>query len=555
MGATGGSAVSSGPLDLLLAVLSAAGLLVWLALAAVTGRRLLHILQLEEYELARFWAWVRAHPSRAVSGWQAWAAVALGLMAVVLADDPSSPLLSGLVTLPLGALALWRRPRATVKKPLRWTPRALLLAATAAALGLLLLAAGAAAWALGLNRPLPSAGFFLALAALGVAPAPLLTAATVLWWPAQALVKRWLVWRAAARLRQRQDLVIIGVTGSYGKTSVKNYLTTLLGARYRVCQTAASINTPVGVARTIHGALRPEHQVFVVEMGAYVLGNIRTLAQFVRPRIGVLTAVGENHLERFGSVEAIARTKYELIEALPADGLAVFNADNPRCRELAARTRHVRVRTYGLDPAHGPEVTASAIRTGPDGTRFVLHLPGEAPVPVRMALLGRHNVSNVLAAAAVAQELGLSAAEIAAAAERLAPVEHRLQLRQGAGGVTVIDDAYNSNPDGARAALAVLAEFPGRKILVTPGMVELGPMLEQRHREFGAEAARVCDLILLVGRRRTAGIAEGALAAGYPADRLHVVGSLAEATAKLGQLVRPGDVVLFENDLPDQYSE
>jgi len=543
------------PLDGVLAVVSALGLLGWLALAAVSGRRLLHILQLEEYELGRFWAWVRAHPGRAVSGWQAWGSVALALMAVLFGDDPSGPLLSGLVTLPLSALALGRRPPATAKKPLRWTLKAILLAATAAALGLLGLAGGLAFWALAVHRQWGALGFFLPVAALGVAPAPLLAVATLLWWPAQALAKRWLVWRAAARLRQRRDLVIVGVTGSYGKTSVKNYLTTLLGARYAVCQTAASINTPVGVARTIQSALRPAHQVFVVEMGAYVPGNIRTLAEFVRPRIGVLTAVGENHLERFGSVEAIARTKYELIEALPADGLAVFNVDNPRCRELAARTRHVRVRTYGLDPAHAPEVTASEIRTGPEGTRFVLHLPGEAPVPVRMALLGRHNVSNVLAAAAVAQELGLGAREIAAAAERLVPVEHRLQLIPGGGGVTVIDDAYNSNPDGARAALAVLAEFPGRKVLVTPGMVELGAMLEQRHREFGAEAARVCDLIILVGPRRTAAIAEGARQMGFPADRLHVVGALEEATAKLAQLVQPGDVVLFENDLPDQYSE
>lgn len=547
--------MSATPLDVLLAVTSTLGLLTWLALAAYTGRRLLHILQLEEYELGRFWAWVRTHPSRTVSAWQAWGAVALGLMAVVLGDNVSAPLLSGLVTLPLGLLGLWRRPYLPVKKPLRWTVKALLLAGTAAALGALLLAAGLLHWALGLNRPLQAAGFFVALALVGVAPALLLTLATLVWWPAQALAKRALVVRAAARLRARPDLLVVGVTGSYGKTSVKNYLATLLGARYAVCKTEASINTPVGVASTVERGLRPEHQVFVVEMGAYVPGNIRTLAHFVRPRIGILTAVGENHLERFGSVENIARTKYELIEALPPDGLAVFNADNPRCRELAARTRHVRVRTYGLDAAHAPDVTASAIQTGPDGTRFTLHLPDQEPVTVRMALLGRHNVANVLAAAAVAQELGLSAAEIAAAAERLAPVEHRLQLLPGAGGVTVIDDAYNSNPDGARAALAVLAEFPGRKVLVTPGLVELGAMLEQRHRELGAAAAQVCDYIILVGRRRTAAIAEGARQAGFSADRLHVVGSLEEATAKLGQLVRPGDVVLFENDLPDQYSE
>src|SRR5262249_23934960 len=153
---------------------------------------------------------------------------------------------------------------------------------------------------------------------------------------------------AARKLRQRSDLIVVGITGSYGKTSTKEFLSTLLGARYRVLKTAASVNTPVGIARTVLRGLQADHQVIVVEMGRYVPGNIRDLARLARPRIGILTAIGEQHLERFGSVENIARTKYELIQALPADGLAVFNADNARCRDLARKTTSTRVRTYGL---------------------------------------------------------------------------------------------------------------------------------------------------------------------------------------------------------------
>jgi UDP-N-acetylmuramoyl-tripeptide--D-alanyl-D-alanine ligase len=234
----------------------------------------------------------------------------------------------------------------------------------------------------------------------------------------------------------------------------------------------------------------------------------------------------------------------------------VFNGDTPGCRELAARTRHVPVRTYGLETADGaPDVTAVDIRTSTRGTEFTVRAAGHGEARFVSPLLGRHNVANVLGATAVALELGLTLPEIAAAAERLEPVPHRLQLIPGSGGVTVIDDAYNSNPAGARAALAVLAEFPGRKVLVTPGMVELGELEAERHADFGREAAAVCDWIILVGRKRTADIAAGAQVAGFPAERLFVVSDLKEATAQLGRLVAAGDVVLFENDLPDQYSD
>jgi UDP-N-acetylmuramoyl-tripeptide--D-alanyl-D-alanine ligase len=245
-----------------------------------------------------------------------------------------------------------------------------------------------------------------------------------------------------------------------------------------------------------------------------------------------------------------------VIQALPANGLAVFNADNAGCRTLAAQTRHVPIRTYGLEAADGPpDVTAADIRTSTRGTEFTVRAAGHGEARFRSPMLGRHNVANVLAATAVALELGLTLDEIAAAAERLEPVPHRLQLIPGSGGVTVIDDAYNSNPAGARAALAVLSEFPGRKVLVTPGMVELGALEAERHAEFGRDAAAVCDYVILVGRQRTAAIAAGAQAAGFPPDRLFVVPDLKEATAQLGRLVAAGDVVLFENDLPDQYDE
>jgi UDP-N-acetylmuramoyl-tripeptide--D-alanyl-D-alanine ligase len=551
--------------DLLIAALFGIGLLVWLAVVALDARRLLHVLQLEEYELRRFWRWVRATPGVGVPQAQTQAASALimvGLLVnVLMAGLPIvSFVLAQLTGLFLLVAAIWarsRRDRAEAKKPLVWTKKALLTAILSLVLVAVTLGPLVATW---LRQPGEgiSAVLLIVLGAFGLGhiSAMYLNLATLLLWPFQAAAKWAIVQTAARRLRQRNDLIAVGVTGSYGKTSTKEIMATLLGTRYRVCKTAGSVNTPVGIARTVLHGLQPDDQVFVVEMGAYVPGNIRDLARLARPCIGVLTAIGEQHLERFGSVENIARTKYELIEALPADGLAVFNADNAGCRALAARTQHVPVRTYGLDTAAGsPDVTAVDLRTSAEGTTFTLRAAGHGEAAFTSPLLGRHNVSNVLAATAVALELGLSLDEIAAAARNLQPVEHRLQLIHGQGGVTVIDDAYNSNPAGARAALTVLAEFPGRKVLVTPGMVELGTLLDERHAEFGREAAAVCDYVILIGQRRTTAIAEGARAAGFPADRLFVVPTLKEATAQLGRIVTAGDVVLFENDLPDQYNE
>jgi UDP-N-acetylmuramoyl-tripeptide--D-alanyl-D-alanine ligase len=542
----------------LLVVVTVVGVVAWLVALALQTRRLLHVLQLEEYEVRRFWAWLAADRERVVPRQQLHGMLALAGLATAMLALPSLDLFVLVGPLALAAaIYTWHgRPRADAKKPLTWTKKALLLATVTAALVALTLAAAARIWLLPTAGPAQPALFVATLAVLGLLPAHYLTLAALLVYPFQAAAKTAVVALAAHRLSARTDLIVVGITGSYGKTSTKEILATLLGPRYRVLKTTASVNTPVGIARTVLRGLRQEHQIFVVEMGAYVRGNIRDLARLVHPRIGVLTAVGEQHLERFGSVDQVAATKYELIEALPADGLAVFNADNKRCRALARRTSAVPVRTYGLERRPGgPDLIATDVRTGIEGTSFTVHTAGEDPVDFQTPLLGRHNVGNVLAATAVALELGLTLPEIAAAARELEPVPHRLQILQGGGGVTVIDDAYNSNPAGAQAALEVLAEFPGRKVLVTPGMVELGSMLEQRHTEFGRQAAGVCDYIILVGPRRTAAIAAGATAAGFALDRLIVVPTLKEATARLGRVVAAGDVVLFENDLPDQYSE
>jgi UDP-N-acetylmuramoyl-tripeptide--D-alanyl-D-alanine ligase len=255
-----------------------------------------------------------------------------------------------------------------------------------------------------------------------------------------------------------------------------------------------------------------------------------------------------------GTIEAIADAKAELALALPADGHLVVNGDDPRCVEIAGRVSVDTVR-YALDDASAP-IRAEGIEMADGATRFTL-VVGEERAPVRAGLLGRHNVANLLAAAAVGHLMGMSAAQIARGLGRVTPPEHRLQpIPNPAAGIVVIDDAYNSNPAGAAAALEVLREHPARRrILVTPGMVELGAEEAALNERFGRQAAAVCDHVILVGPGRTRPIDHGLRAEGFDPASITVVADLAGATEALRGLTRAGDVILFENDLPDMYAE
>ena len=380
--------------------------------------------------------------------------------------------------------------------------------------------------------------------------------------------------------------LVVGITGSYGKTTTKFCVGAVLEADRPTLVTPESYNSYLGVLRTINEHLRASHKAFVVEMGMFRRGDIAELCDLVHPKIGVITAIGPMHLERLGSIEAIAAAKGELLDALPPDGHFITNAEDPRCLELAARSS-VPVTLFGVEhddprsasPALAPQASGTPSRTSfpspqnnnppaqivarnvrlSDGrTTFTLLLDGpDGPqVEVSAGLLGAHNVSNLLAAAAVGRVLGIPSQRIAQGLAQVQAPAHRLQpIHNRQAGVVVIDDAYNSNPDGAAAALEVLREHPAtRRLLVTPGMVELGDLEQQLNRRFGEQAAAVCDIAILVGPDRTAPIHEGLASAGLAEAGIHVVHDIGEATTLLGRLTRAGDVILFENDLPDTYA-
>jgi len=556
---------SSGALDPLQIAVLAGAAAVGFALTLPGLVSSLHALQQDDYSNARFARWLGGSKSRVIHPRLALIYLVATLLHLSLAagGNGSGSYLAPVLASGAAIAGAVRSPlRAPRKKPLVYTGRAGRLLAVSAALAAILFVVGF----LAISRLAEAAGVTAAyapgLAILVVAPlsvhlAPVVAvAANTCLAPVQGSIN--LAYRGRARRKlERLKPMVVGITGSYGKTSTKYFTEALLESRFRVLKTRASFNTILGVCRAINEELGPEHGVLIVEMGAYRRGEIREMADFTRPHIGVLTAIGPQHLERFGSIETIEKAKFELLEALPADGIAVVNNDDPRVRRLADGLRVPQVRRYGIDASSGDlDLTAESVSHGPEGLAFTLAEREGARVPVRTRLLGIHNVLNILAAASVARAAGVSMREIAGTIGRLQPVPHRLEAHTGADGVTIIDDAYNSNPVGAFNALDTLAAFEtGRKVLVTPGLVELGIEQDAWNEKLGARAADVCDFVVLVGTRQTAPIKRGLDGQGFPAERLVSARNLTDALEALKGIVRSGDVVLFENDLPDLYDE
>ena len=372
-------------------------------------------------------------------------------------------------------------------------------------------------------------------------------------WPIEKLISECYFRDARRKLLANPQLVRIGITGSYGKTSVKHMLGEILSEKYPTLITPASFNTPMGVSRAIRERLTPSHQVFVGEMGARHMGDIREMCRLVRPTIGVLTSVGPQHLDTFKTVERVAKTKYELIEALPADGHAYFCDDHGICRELYNRTQKPKTLislTQGDADVWSENVTVSAA-----GSAFDLCIRGKGRARCQTKLLGEHNIINILTAAAVANDLGLTLKQIANGISRLTPIKSRLELIATPGQFTIINDAFNSNPVGAKAALRVLEQFAKRRIIITPGMVELGEKEAEYNREFGKAIAQSADIAIIVGKKRAQPILDGLREAGFPQESTYRVDNLEASTALLRQIVRKDDTVLYENDLPDHYQE
>lgn len=360
---------------------------------------------------------------------------------------------------------------------------------------------------------------------------------------------------AQEKIKARDDLNVIGITGSFGKTSTKFIVSKILSQKLNVLTSPESYNTPMGLSKVINNDLNQDHEVFVAELGARLIGEIREVAVLVQPKIGIITNIGPAHIETFKNIENIMKTKYELIDELPTDGVAIFNYDNEYIKKLADKTFKEKI-LYGLEDTDSLNMYADNIVVSQFGSTFTLKDDEGNSVECKTKLLGKHNIYNILAGACVAKVLGFTFDEISFGISKIEPVDHRLNIINPGTGIIIIDDAFNSNPIGTKAALDVLSQFKeGKKIIVTPGMIELGEMEESANREFGVNIGKVCDYVILVGEKRTEPIYEGLMETNFNKDNIFIVNNLEEASEQIGKIARPKDVVLFENDLPDNYTE
>ena len=367
--------------------------------------------------------------------------------------------------------------------------------------------------------------------------------------PIEKSINRYYINDARRMLKECPNLKIIGITGSYGKTSVKYYLHTLLSAGFDVLMTPESYNTPMGVVKTVRGSLRATHEIFLCEMGARHVGDIKEICDIVDPQMGIITSLGYQHLETFHSLDNIVSTKKELFDALPQGAPRYINGDNEFAQQYGVTKGAV---TYGLGEDN--DYRAFDLVYTEKGSIFKVQAPDGSVAEYTTKMLGEHNVVNITGAIAIAHDLGIALEKLKLPVRRLEGAPHRLQPIAKSSKLTIIDDAYNSNPNGTKVALKTLSMFEGVKVLVTPGMVELGSEEDKCNFEFGVDAAAVCDYIVLVGKKQTESIQKGVASTDFNKDKMYVAEDLQDALNYVYGIVSGEKIiVLLENDLPDNY--
>jgi len=533
-----------------LLTLSIAGWRAWRRL-----RFFLHVFQLETYKLDRYINWCRSpamHPVAA--GWShtLGAAALVGAFLAYAVGGAWSATGTLLALWPLLFISSRRYRRDKEKKPLAFTDRMMRLATTAGMLMALLVGAGIGlgyAWGV----PASILGGISALYLVDLGGPLWVGLAALMMTPVENAIQAGFKRQARARLNELDHLHVVGITGSYGKTSTKHIVAELLGQSYNVLATPGSYNTPMGICIVVNEKLRPEHQVLVLEMGMRYPGDIAELCDIAPPDASMVTTVGIAHLETMGSVEAIAEEKASIIDHTAPDGPVVLNVDNDHVEAMASRAQGPvwRVSAEG-DPE--ADIVATDIRYSTNGLACTIRDEEERTAVFETRLLGKHNVTNLLLAVALGRSMGLRLRQMAHAARRLEPVEHRLKLRTE-NGITIIDDAFNSNPVGARNAVDLLGEIEGgQRFIVTPGMVEMGAQQDDANYELGLHiASSATDAVYLVGDAQTQALQRGLQEGGFPIDRIHVYDTLFDAQDALTAQLQSGDIVLYENDLPDQY--
>ena len=371
--------------------------------------------------------------------------------------------------------------------------------------------------------------------------------------PLETFIRWNYIRKAKKKLASRPDLIRIGITGSYAKTSVKHILFDMLSEKYNVCMSPHSFNTPMGLTKVVLKYLKPENQILIAEMGAKQVGDIAYLCNIINPQHAIITGIGSQHLETFGSVENIKKTKNELVLALPENANVVFNMENKGARELfeECTLKNKFLAGFGEES----ELKVSNVDITSNGMTFTLEYNGKSK-KCTSNLIGKHNLENILLSATLALKLGVSLEGVARAISELQPVAHRLEVIRNQN-ITVLDDAFNSSVEGSTAAVEVLSSFKDSvKICITPGMVEMGQEEFNVNEHFGEQLGKVCDYVIVVNKVNQEALKKGLESTEIAKENIILVDTLKQAKARLNELITPDKnyVVLFENDLPDNYT-
>jgi len=388
---------------------------------------------------------------------------------------------------------------------------------------------------------------FSAMLAFDILTPAIVSVIVLFFQPFAVLGRNQIIKKASEKRAQFQNLLVIGITGSYGKTSTKEFLATILSERFKVLKTAEHQNSEVGISQCILNDLKPEHEIFICEMGAYNRGGIKLLCDIAKPKIGILTGINEQHMAIFGSQKNIVKGKYELIESLPEDGLAIFNGDNEYCFELYKRTL-IKKRVYGLQSSISGlplDILAYNVRAEKDFITFRVALRDEI-ADFKVNLMGSQNISNVLAAVICARELGMTLEEISKACQKIESWQSGFQLKKGINGLNIIDATYSANPDGVISHLEYLKIWSEKKVIVMPCLIELGRASKEVHKRIGQKIGEVCDLAIITTKDRFEEIQEGA------GDKALFIENPKEIFEKLKSFCNPSDLILLESRVPSQ---
>ncbi len=371
--------------------------------------------------------------------------------------------------------------------------------------------------------------------------------------PVEKIVFNYYKQKAVKKLSKMPNLEVIGITGSYGKTSSKNILNDILSVKYMCLPSPKNYNTQYGLIMTINNYLDRYNDFFIAEMGAFKRGRIKLLCKLFKPKYGILTIIGEAHLETFKSRENIQKGKFELIESLPIDGLGILNRDDPYQVSYKLKNK-CPIIWIGIDNKDA-DIYAKDIKINREGMNFKVHFPDNREVLFKTKLLGKPNIYNILAGIAFGNYLKMSDSELQRGVSLIKPIEHRLEMKKF-NNYTIIDDAYNSNPVGANMALDVLNLMNGYKIVVTPGMIELGEDEYSKNYEFGCKISEVADYVILVGEKQTKPILKGLQDQKFSKEKIKVINDVKLAFQIIDNLnLAKETYILLENDLPDIFNE